>query len=88
VEHAQEIADNAPPGWKYLSTWLTVRGFGRSQCETRWELDDYSALGAGFGTERFQKLGLEFRDFVDSAEGGETYLMKSASDIAIVKGAD
>ncbi len=89
LEHAQALADNAPEGWTYLGTWITCRGFGQFNCETRWELKDYAALGGDFGNETFQKLALEWwMDYTDPTRGGERYLMKSVADIAIMDGAD
>jgi hypothetical protein len=73
--------------WTYVGTWFTVRGFGQYDCEVRWELADYAALGSGFGTEAFQQAMLEAQEYIDSSRGGETYLMKSAADIRMQKGA-
>jgi hypothetical protein len=87
VENEPLIAQNAPAGWTYVGTWFTVRGFGRYDCEVRWELDDYAALGSDFGNEVFQKAMMEGFEFFDPAQGGETYLMKSAGDIHIMQGA-
>jgi hypothetical protein len=86
ANNATLLAKNAPEGWTYLGTWFTVRGFGKHDCETRWELTDYNALGADFGTEAFQKAMLEWFDFVELSIPGDTALMKSATDVDILKG--
>ncbi len=80
------IIENAPEGWKYLGTWFMVRGFGRFDVETRWELADYSALGAGSGNETMQKLNAEWFEFIDTGLVGEVALMKSDTDIWIQPG--
>jgi hypothetical protein len=77
------IRENAPEGWTYVGTWFTVRGFGQYEVEDRWELDDYAALGAGWGNETFQQLVREWWEFGDQNRDGEVYLMKSAADVWI-----
>lgn len=78
------IVDNAPEGWKYLGTWFTVRSFGRFQCVDRWEIEDYSALGAGFGNEVFQNLYREAMEkYFDLSRDAEAQLLKSAEDVSI-----
>jgi hypothetical protein len=87
LDNASLLAEHAPEGWTYVGTWFTVRGFGQYDCEVRWELADYAALGSGFGTEAFQQAMLEAQEYIDSSRGGETYLMKSAADIRMQQGA-
>ena len=83
AENEASIKENAPQGWAYLGTWFTVRGFGRFQCETRWELDDYGDLGTGWGNETYQRLMREWLEFSDQTQDGETYLMKSAAEVSV-----
>lgn len=83
VDNEKALADNQPEGWVYLGTWFTVRGFGKYNCESRWEIDDYSTLGTGWGNETNQKLTREWIDFSDLGRDSETYLLKSATDIRI-----
>ncbi len=85
LENDQAFRDHAPPGWSYVGTWFTVQGFGRYEAESRWELDDYGALGSGFGDEVNQRLLQEWSEFGDDSRSGETYLMKSAADVAILE---
>ena len=59
--------------------------FRLDQVETRWELDDYSALGGGFGVDETRLL-VEWMSFVDNGRPAEAYLMKSAADIFIPDG--
>jgi hypothetical protein len=82
--HEQELAANAPPGWQRLGTWMTVLNFGKFQCETRWEVDDYASLGVP-ASETFDQLSSQHREFVDITRPSETYLMKSSKDIYIRK---
>ena len=86
LENEPLVAENTPKGWTYLGTWFTVLGFGKYGCETRYEIDDYDALGAGFGNETYQKLILEWVEFIDLTKEGETYLMKSATDVSVMPG--
>ncbi len=79
------IAESTPPGWHYLGTWFTVHGFGRFECETRWELDNYNALEPSEPTEEWLKLFHEQRDFVDQSRPMETALLKSASDVRVIE---
>ncbi len=80
------IRDHQPDGWSYLGTWFTVLGFGSYQAESRWEVDDYAGLGAGFGDDALQELTRESFRFFDFGRPGETYLMKDATDVAIMEG--
>lgn len=79
------LHEGMPEGWQYLGTWFTVRGFGRYDCEMRYELDDYAVLGVDFGSDALQQANLEILDFF-APNQGETCLMKSAEDIIIMKG--
>lgn len=81
-ENEKLIADNTPEGWTYLGTWLTVYGFGMHDVEVRFELDDYAALGAGFGNDTYQRLLRESQAFMEPGSNGT--LMKSASDVAVL----
>ncbi len=85
-QHEEMLTKEGPEGWKYLGTWFTVRGFGQHDCETRWELPDYSALGAGFGSEALQAAWAEIMDWFETAQYSAT-LMKSAAEVLIQKGA-
>lgn len=86
-DNSRLLAEGAPEGWTYVGTWFTVRNFGQYDCEVRWELADYDALGSGFGTEALQMAWLESWDLIDWSQRGETYLMKSASDVQVMPGA-
>jgi hypothetical protein len=52
----------------------------------RWELDDYNALGAGYGNEKSQSLILQFFEFLEGSRIAETSLMKSANEVEILPG--
>ncbi len=86
LENDEAFRDHAPDGWTYLGTWFTVQGFGSYPVESRWEVDDYASLGSGFGDEEFQRLMREWSEFGDESRPGEAYLMKSATDVAIMEG--
>jgi hypothetical protein len=85
-QNEKDIRENHPPGWRYLGFWFTVRGLGKFDGEMRWELDDYNALGAGFGGEKTQKLILQFFQFLENSRVAETYLMKSTDEVEILPG--
>jgi hypothetical protein len=82
-ENEALLKENAPEGWAYVGTWFTVRGFGHYQCESRWEVDDYGSLGAGWGNETFQRLMRDWMEFANQLQDSETYLMKSAADVDV-----
>ena len=84
-KNAEALTANSPDGWAYDGTYFTVMGFGTHQVETRWEVEDYASFGSGFGTETFQRLFHEWNDFINTNLPGETYLMKSADDVAIME---
>ncbi|NNF69333.1 MAG: hypothetical protein HKN01_06145 [Acidimicrobiia bacterium] len=84
-KNGQELNEHAPEGWRYVGTFFTVMGFGKFEAETRWEVEDYSTFGGGFGDETFQRLFHEWNEFINPNLPGETYLMKSAGDVAIME---
>ncbi|MBT8212284.1 MAG: hypothetical protein KJN71_03960 [Acidimicrobiia bacterium] len=84
-KNGQEMGDHAADGWSYLGTYFTVMGFGTFEVETRWEVENYSTFEAGFGDDTFQRLFGEWNDFINPNLPGETYLMKSAGDVAIME---
>ena len=84
LENHDLIAEHAPEGWTYLGTWFTVLRFGRYDAESRWELADYGALGAGFGDETMQRLLLGWWAFLDM-NVAEAYLMKNAREVDILE---
>ena len=83
LDNEKAIAENQPEGWTYLGTWFTCRQFGKYDCETRYELDDYDTLGADWGNETNQQLMREWLEFIDLNRASETYLMKSAHDVIV-----
>lgn len=86
-KNAQAIQDTASEGWTYLGTWFDLRGFGRHDAEARWQIDDYSALGAGFGNEEGLRLmGELFMEYIDHNHKPEAVLLKSVSEVVIAEG--
>jgi hypothetical protein len=84
-ENEQAMNDHAAEGWSYLGTWFDVRGFGHHDAESRWEIDDYAALGAGFGdAEMVQLMGEFFSEFLDHTHKPQAVLLKSTAEVAIV----
>lgn len=86
IDNDERLHTHAGTGWTYLGTWFTVQGFGRHAAETRWELDDYAALGAGLATDEEQQIFIEWIGFVDDRFQGEAGLMKSVTDVIIPHG--
>ena len=82
-QNDQLLREEQPEGWHYLGTWFTVRFFGKYNCEMRFELDDYDALGAGFGSDAFQRAFNEMFELVVPNEQ-EAYLMKSSDEVSIL----
>ena len=85
VERSDDFQNHARSGWTYLGTWFTVQGFGSYGTETRWEVEDYGALGAEHDATGVQLIN-EWMDFVDHGRPIETYLMKTAEDVIIIDG--
>jgi hypothetical protein len=83
LDNESLLAEHAPEGWTYLGTWFTVMGFGKFECESRWEVDDYGALGSGWGDETYQRLMREWMEFYDQSRDDENYLMKSTTEVNV-----
>lgn len=80
VNHARE-------GWTYEGTWFTVQSLADYDAESRWELDDYAALGSDFGDETSQRLIREFLfDWIDDRYPLVGTLMKSEGDVRVLEG--
>ena len=86
TENEGDLAAHAADGWTYRGTYFTVRGFGDYSNETRWQIDDYAALGAGFGDENNVRLTREWMDYVDQTRPFQATLYKSAGDVVILPG--
>jgi hypothetical protein len=86
VENDADVRAHAVEGWEYLGTWLTVRGFGTYQAETRWEIGEYADLGSGFGGNVSQRPMGEFFEYVDRGRPAEAALMKSVNNGQILAG--
>ncbi len=86
-ENDQNFREHSAEGWHYLGTWFIVRGFGDYQAEMRWDLDDYAALGAGFGDAVNQRLLNEFfTDFLDEGAPAQAYLLKGSTVVESAPG--
>ena len=83
-ENSHAIAEHATDGWTYRGTFFTVRGFGDFSNETRWEIADYEALGAGFGDEDNVRLTQEWFRYIDQTRPFQATLYKSAADVSIL----
>jgi hypothetical protein len=80
--------EHGPDGWSYRGAFFTVRGFGYHDCELRYGLDGYDALGAGFGDEENVALLTEFfEQFLDHSHRPEAVLLKSRPALTVVEGA-
>jgi hypothetical protein len=84
LNNAEAIAAGDSGGWHYLGTYFTVRALGQFDAETHWELDDYGALGAGFGDEAMQRMLGEWIAFIDGQV--QACLLKSAEDVEVLAG--
>jgi hypothetical protein len=80
------LAKHTPKGWTYLGTWFTVRGFGSHDAESRWDVENYAALDAGWGDETHLRLLQELMAFTDQSQRAEAALMKSTSQVITLPG--
>ena len=85
-DNEQALKDHAADGWHYVGTWFTVRVFGDSQVESRWDIDDYAALGSGFGDDTAIRLINEWFEFVDQTRPMKGSLLKSAAEVDVLPG--
>ncbi|MDJ0961109.1 MAG: hypothetical protein QNJ88_10645 [Acidimicrobiia bacterium] len=85
-ENENALRENAAPGWHYAGTYFTVRSFGSYGVESRWDLDDYAALGAGFGDEVAVQLLQDWFEFVDQSRPMEAQLLKGAHEVDVLPG--
>lgn len=81
------LREHTAPGWTYLGTWFGVRGFGDYDCETRYSLEGYDALGAGFGGDEGMRLMRDlYEEYVDWSTRPQASLFRSAAEVQIPKG--
>jgi len=85
-ENEATMRDHAPDGWAYLGTWFTVRSFGEYTTETRWQIDDYGALGSGFGDVENIRVLQEWMDLIDRTRPWQAALYKSTNEVDILPG--
>ena len=85
-DNESAIREHQPDGWTYKGTYFTVRGFGAYSNETRWELEDYAALGTGFGDDHMVRLTQEWFDFIDQHRPFQASLYKDATEVDILPG--
>lgn len=81
------MRDHAPDGWEYLGTWFAVRSFGEYTNETRWRIDDYAALGSGFGDDESIRVMQEWMHLVDTERPWQATLYKGTDEVDILPGA-
>ena len=86
-DNEANLAEHTPDGWEYAGTYLTVRGFGSHEVESRWNLDGYAALGAGWGDETGLRLTQEWYAFTDQSRTWEASLLKSTTEVDVLPGA-
>lgn len=90
VEYTKKQEANLPtppPGWTYKSTYFVVQGFGEYDAESRWELDDYAALGSTGGSAEWDAANKEFfEEYYDDRFPMATTLLKSAADVFVPEG--
>ena len=78
---------------KNHETWTSIFSvdcrygfFGSYDVESRWDIDGYAALGAGFGDETAVQLMNDWFEFVDRSRPFEATLYKSASEVDVLPG--
>ena len=80
------LRDHAPEGWEYRGTFFAVRAFGDYTNETRWGIDDYAALGSGFGDPANVQALQEWMDHVDQTRPFQATLYKGTEEVDILPG--
>ncbi len=86
-ENEGTFDEHGPAGWHYLGAWFVVRGFGGYDCEMRYQLDDYGALGSGFGDEENLRMLREFfSEYLDHNHRPEAVLLKTRDVLAVAEG--
>jgi len=80
------FSEHAPEGWTYAGTFFTVRGFGEYSNETRWRIDNYAALGSGFGNEENVRLTSQWMEYVDQTRPFQATLYKDATEVDLLPG--
>ena len=78
-ENQDRLREHACPGWGYLGTWVTVGGFGDYTAESRWSLESYESLGAGWGDEIAQELGSQLMMMTENVHREATLLRSVAT---------
>lgn len=80
----QTLRERAPKGWKYRGTFVTVQGLGDYDAQQRWELDDYSYLGAGWGhDEVWDRVLVQGMGFIDGKV--KANVVKSVDQVQILE---
>ena len=73
-------------GWTYKGTWFVVQGLGDYDAESRFEIEDYAALG-NQPPEEAAAANMEwFTDYFDDRFPMRSTLMKSADDVYVPDG--
>lgn len=82
-QHDADLHGDLPEGWTYAGAYFVVRGFGDYDCELRWDLDDYAALGSE-NPPTFNQIVKEWQEFVSDASPVEAALLKRAEEVVII----
>jgi hypothetical protein len=85
-DNEDAMREHAADGWHYAGTWFTVRSFGAYAVESRWDIDDYAALGSGFGDEAGIRLIQDWFELVDQSRPFEAALYKDANEVDVLAG--
>ena len=86
-DKAQREADTpTAEGWSYKGTWMVVQGLGDYDAESRFEVDDYAALGNQQPAEAMEANIEFFTEYVDDRFPMRTTLMKSVDDVYVPEG--
>ena len=84
-KNRDDFVNHPRDGWSYAGTYFVVQTLGDYDAESRWDLDDYAALGAGFGDETAQRLLREFlTDWVDDRHPMKASLLKAQDEVSIL----
>ncbi len=84
AKNEQTMREHSPDGWAYRGTFFTVQGLGKYDAQQRWEIEDYSKLGAGWGhDETWDRILVESMGFLDG--NVRANVVKSADEVGILE---
>lgn len=82
LSHAR--SPDAPDGWSYARTYVTVYGVGTHEVENRWDVEDYANLAPGTSDEAWNKMVVASNDFFVPGQT-QTSFVKGVDDVVVLE---